>query len=197
MARKKFVRDDKWQRQPHVKDGPPPSLWWYRRPDKRLVIDAYISKYRQGRSVPDGFKEDIVKWLEDLSALQNKKPWGQPRTLRYWAVPSYALAHKMEPATLMKRLREMENIAKQLFPDSVPSSRKTRAALTEAEKKEIRQLYLDGMDAKALAQRFHIAASKVGHLCREQKATRDAARKKAQNEAGPAPSNTPDSEMPF
>jgi len=99
----------------------------------------------------------------------------------------------------MKRLRELEKIAILSFRDDVPSSRKPRAPLTDAEKKEIRQLYSDGVDAKELAKRFHIAASKVGHLCREQKAIRNAEREKAQGEIGSASDllATPESDMPF
>jgi hypothetical protein len=188
MPKKRFVRDEEWMAQPHTKDGPPPSLWWYRRPDRHRVIDAYIEKYKQGRKVPKDFKDDIRQWLEDLSKFQNMKAWGHPRTYRYWSLPSYALAHGMEKATLMKRLREMEQVAAQLFPDSVPSSRKPRPALTAEEKQEIRKRYLDGEDCKALAQQFRIPSSQVGSLCREEKTIRAAARVQAQsgNEGAPA-----------
>ncbi len=186
-------------RQPHVKDGPPASLWWYQRPDRRRVLDAYVSQCRRGRAVPEGFKDDLVCWLDDLSSIQNKKEWGQPRTYRYWAVPSYALAHRMEPAALMKRLREMEKIAKQLFPDSVPSSRKQRQRLTEEDKQKIRQRYLAGEDCKTLAEEFRIPAAHVGLLCREEKAMRDAERLRLMD-AHNAPTGAPatsDPEEPF
>ncbi len=190
MARK-FIRDHDWQRQPHVKNGPPVSLWWHRRPapDRHLVIDAYIDRCKLGRKhkdgpLPEDFKDDLIQWLAELSRLQNKKAWGQPRTLRYWSIPSYALAHEMEPAALMKRLRELEKIARQKFPDSVPSSRKVRAPLTEKEIQRIRQQYLAGVDAKKLADEFRITPSHVGRLCREEKAIRAAEREKARNKPG-------------
>jgi hypothetical protein len=161
-----------------VKDGPPPSLWWYRRPapDRHVVIGAYLDKYRHGRTLPEDFKDNLEQWLSELSRLQNKQEWGQPRTLRYWSIPSYALAHDMEPAALMKRLRELEKIARQKFPDSVPSSRKVRAPLTEKEIQKIRQQYLAGVDAKKLADEFRITPAHIGRLCREQKEMRAAER---------------------
>ena len=185
-----WVRGPEWERQPHVKDGPPPCLWWYAQPDRRRVIDAYINQCKRGRTLPDDFKDDLVMWLDDLSRIQNKKPWGQPRTSRYWSVPAYARAHKMEPAALMKRLREMEKLAAQLFSDSIPSSRKPRPQLTDSEKQKIRQRYLDGEDCKALAEEFRIPAAHVGLICREEKATRDAERLR-QMDAHHAPTGAP------
>lgn len=171
-----WVRGPEWQQQPHVKEGAPPSLWWYARPDRHRVVDAYVKQCKRGRTVTDDFKDDLVMWLNDLSRIQNKKPWGQPRTYRYWSVPAYALAHNMEPPTLMKRLRAMETIAIELFPDSVPSSRKPRPQLTDDEKQKIRQRYLAGEDCKKLAEEFRLTLSRVGLLCREERATRDAER---------------------
>jgi len=168
-----WVRGPEWERQPHVKDGPPPSLWWFARPDHRRVVDAYLQQCKRGRTLPDDFKEDLVMWLGDLSRIQNKKRWDQPRTYRYWSVPAYALAHKMEPAALMKRLREMEKLAAQLFPDNVPSSRKPRPRLTEDEVQKIRQRYLAGEDCKKLAKEFRLTPARVGLLCREEKAARN------------------------
>jgi hypothetical protein len=75
----------------------------------------------------------------------------------------------------MKWLREMEAVAKQLFPDSVPSARKTRT-VTEADKEQIRQRYLAGEDCKKLAEEFRIPAVRVALLCRGEKAQRNAER---------------------
>lgn len=195
MPKAKFIRDKEWQRQPHVKDGTPPSLWWYRRPDRHLVINAYIAQCKKGRTLPEGFKETLVQWLDDLSQLQNKKIWGKPRTHRYWDIPSYARANDVEPPALMKRLREMEKIAKKMFPDSVPSGRKQRAPLTAEEKDEIRRQYLEGVDAKELAQIFRIPPSHVGLICIKEKAIRAAQRAKSENGA---PQSTPDTpQNPF
>lgn len=201
MPKAKFIRDEEWQRQPHVKDGPPPSLWWYRRPDRHLVINAYISQCKKGRTLPEDFKENLVQWLDDLSQGQFKKAWGQPRTFRYWSIPAYALANGMEKASLMKRLREMKNIAEEMFPDSVPSSKKRRVPLTPEEKEEIKRQYLEGVDAKELAQIFRIPPSHVGLICRKEKAIRAAEREKAQSEIlkrENAPPATPETtEYPF
>src|SRR5579864_3468366 len=169
MPRKRWIRDKEWRQQPHIKEGPPASLWWYRRPDRHLVIASYIAQCKKGRALPENLKDDIRQWLDDLSNLQNKGEWGKPRTFRYWDIPSYARAHDLEPPTLMKRLREMDKIAKRMFPDSIPPSRKDRVPLTEKEVKEIKKAYLDGTDAKELAVRFDITAARVGQLCREEK----------------------------
>jgi len=186
-----WVRDREWQRQPHVKDGPPPSLWWYARPDHRRVVDAYVQQCKRGRALPDDFKEDLVMWLDDLSRIQNKKAWGQPRTYRYWSVPAYARAHNMEPPALMKRLREMEKFAVQLFTDSVPTSRKPRPQLTDDEKQKIRQRYLAGEDCKKLAEEFRLTLSHVGQLCRKEREARDKERLSKMDARHPVPTGTP------
>jgi hypothetical protein len=132
--------------------------------------------------------------------LQNKKAWGKPKTFRYWDVPAYARAHDLEPHTLMKRLREMEKIAKRIFSDSIPPSRKNRAPLTEREIREIKKAYLDGTDAKKIAGQFNITAARVGQLCTEEKAIRAAKREAVQNEDQPSANHQPkadDLEYPF
>lgn len=172
---RKWIRDDEWKRQPHVKDGPPPSMWWYARPDRLSVINAYINRYSKGKAIAEGFKEKLVETLADLNRIHNKAEWGQPRTKRYWSIPAYALAHKMKRATLMKWLRELEAVAREQFPDSVPTSRKQRT-LTDADKQRIRQRYLAGEDCKRLADEFRIPPAHVGLLCRDEKAQRDAER---------------------
>src|SRR5690242_9455315 len=121
---RKWVRDAEWRKQPHVKDGPPPSLWWYARPDRQRVISAYLERASRGRTLPQDFPDQLSSWLADLHRFQNKKRWGQPNTHRYWSVPAYALDNGfVEPATLMKYMRELESIAIKLFPKDVPASR--------------------------------------------------------------------------
>jgi hypothetical protein len=129
-----------------------------------------------------------VHWLQALSDLQSLKAWGKPRTWRYWSIPAYALAHKMNPKTFCKRFREMEEIATRLFSDSVPASRKQRGPLTEAEKISIRKRYLQGEDCAALAQEFGLKSSHVGLLCRKEKAARrteQEAKAAKENESAP------------
>ncbi len=82
------------------KMGPPPSLWRFLRPDHSVQSVAEFESV------------------------------GRPRTFRYWSTPSYGLTHGLQAATLMKRMREMEKMARRLFADSVPSSRKRRPLLT-------------------------------------------------------------------
>jgi len=82
------------------KMGPPPSLWRFLRPDHSVQSVAEFESV------------------------------GRPRTFRYWSTPSYGLAHGLQAATLMKRMREMEKMARRLLADSVPSSRKRRPLLT-------------------------------------------------------------------
>lgn len=187
---RKWIRNREWQRQPHIKDGPPASLWWYRRPDRQRVIAAYLERASRGRSLPPDFEDTLGTWLSDLSKLQNKKLWGQARTYRYWDIASYARDNGfVKVKTLMKYLRELEKIAKQMFPSDVPSSRKSRPPLTEKEIKEIKRRYLEGEDAKSIAEAFRIPSSQVGHLCREEKAIRAEQRERAQSqEVNPIPS---------
>ena len=187
MPKRKFVRNSEWQRQPHIKDGPPPSLWWYARPDRQRVIAAYLERAAKGRTVPEGFHEQLGSWLADLHKGHYKTQRKDARTFRYWDIPSYARANELKLATLMKNLRELETVAKKLFPNDVPASRKTRAPLTEKEVREIRQRYLNGEDAKELAKAFRIPASRIGLLCREEKAARAAAREQVQASGTPQP----------
>lgn len=184
-------------RQPHVKEGPPDSLWWYSRPDRRRVVDEYIDQYSRGRKLPNGFKDDLLLWLDDLSRKQ--KVSGTTRTYRHWSIPAYELADGFKKGTLMKRLRELEKVAKKLFPDSVPYSRKLRTRLTEEEIKEIRELYEAGTDAKDIAPKFRVAPSKVGYLCRDLKAIRTTERERLMNETSSdsAPTAPDDTEYPF
>jgi hypothetical protein len=126
--------------------------------------------------LPEDFEDELTTNLQALHRLQNLKDFDRPRTYRYWSVPSYALAHRLKAPALMKRLRELEKIARRLFPDSVPSSRKPRAPLTEGEKQKIRERYRAGEDGSLLAYEFRITSAYVGQLCVAEKAERAQAR---------------------
>jgi len=160
-----------------------PSLWWYQRSDRQRVVDAYLDRCKQVRTLrrdplAEGFRGQLSTWLEDLNRCQNLKEWGDSRTERYWTVPAYAQANRIEKAALMRHLRELEALAKAMYPDAVPSSRKTRSRLTEGDIRIIRQRYLEGMAAKEIAATFRIPPSRVGQICREQRAIRAAERER-------------------
>jgi hypothetical protein len=205
------VSSKKFQRIPHNNDGPPPSLWWYLRqphpplpfddipmPESQYVIATYLRRCSRGRALPNGFEKQVAQWLQELSRAQNLREHGKPRTTRYWTIPAYALAHRMNSKTLCKRLREMENIAKKLFPERVPSSRK-RVPLTEERKQAIRDRFLEVKDFDSVAAEFGIEAFRVGQLCKNEKARIVAEREQAQatQEASSATVITPETENPF
>ncbi len=154
-------------RMPHA-DGWPESLWWFvhNRADAKAVIDSYLTRYARGAGVPDGFRDELLTCLRGLSQIQNLKAWGKPRTKRYWTIPNYARAHGLQPFTLMKRLRELEKIAKGMYPDRAAIRGRIRAPLTEAEKDAIRFKYLEGVDVEEIAREFKITEGYVGRLCK-------------------------------
>ena len=112
------VSKSKYMRMPHAESWPE-SLWWYVHypADRPEVIDTYLERYATGRAVSEGFRDELLTWLSELAHVQTLKKWGKPRTKRYWTIPDYARYMGMEPHTLMKRLRELENVAKMLFPE--------------------------------------------------------------------------------
>ena len=131
MARKWLgVSGKKYQQMPHA-ETPPASLWWYAcepdptwaddvpLPESQCVIETYLLQCKRGRALPTGFGKKLAQWLQDLS----REPKISPHRKRYWTIPAYALAQKLPEKTLCKRLREMEKIAKRLFPQRVPSNR--------------------------------------------------------------------------
>ena len=150
---------------PHA-DGVPDSLWWYshNRPDTKAVIDAYLTRYARGAKLPDGLRDGLLTCLRDLSQRQDLKAWGKPRTKHFWTIPNYARYHGLQPFTLMKRLRELEKIAKKMYPDRAAHRR--RAPVTELEKADIRLKYLKGVDVEDIAKEFRISKGYVGQLCK-------------------------------
>lgn len=178
----RWIRDSARMLRPHAKERAP-GLWWYQRDDRQRVIDAYLDRRKRRRKpghclLAQDFRNHLSTWLEDLNLCQNLKAWGDPYTWRYWTVPAYALANRIEKGVLIRHLRELEELAKAMFPEDVPNSRRLRARLTEDDIRKIRQLYLEGTAARAIATRFRIPSSRVGQLCREQKAIRTAERER-------------------
>jgi len=101
------------------------------------VIGAYIEQVSRGKSVKKNFKDELLGWLRELSGpvkISPRREW-------YWTLPAYARAHELPDKTFCKRFREMEKIAKQLFPERVPSDRKPQP-LTEELKRKIGSRYL-------------------------------------------------------
>jgi hypothetical protein len=177
---------------PHA-DGVPDSLWWYahNRADARAVIDAYLMRYARGAKVSEGFRDELTTWLGDLTRKQNLAPWGKPRTKRFWTIPNYARAHKLQPFTLMKRLRELEKIAKEMYPDRAAGRGRVRANLTPAEISDIRLKYREGVNVEDIAQEFRISEGHVGQLCREERK-----RKLVERETRPEPPSViPDEDL--
>lgn len=196
----KFIRNSEWQRMPHA-DGRPVSLWWYRSTtsppfddtptsDSLAVIEMYLYQSARGRALPLDFREQLLKCLQDL----NRPVKLSPRRERYWTIPAYELARGINPKTLCKRMRQLEKIAKRLFPGRVPAYREDRGPITEDEKAEMRrEIFLQ--DIKAIADKHGITPARVGQICRDLKLAKRTAR---QTEAtDPAPPGGFDSEEPF
>lgn len=172
MGRKGVPNSVYW-RMPHVEERAP-SLWWYQHqpgddstptPESQCVIDTYLHQCARGRSLPKNFGEKLRQWLQDLSSKQQISP----RKKRYWAIPDYARLHRLHDKTFCKRFRELEKIAKQLFPHRVPPSR-VIVVLSDERMQAMRTRVLEGADISAVAKEFGIAPFRVGQLCREEKA---------------------------
>jgi hypothetical protein len=179
---KKWIPPREYWRMPHA-DERAPSLWWAAlvdgelTPETECVIATYLRKYARGRAVPKNFKQNLWRWLYYLTQPEQVSP----RKKKYWTLPAYASANRLVERTFLKRFRELEKIAKELFPHRVPSDRVTER-LSEETKQAIRNRVLDGMDIRAVASEFRIPPFRVGQLCREEKATAIANREKAMDE---------------
>ena len=162
----------KYDRMPHA-ESRVKSLWWYvcrsaddePTSDTERVIQAYVTQCGRGRAIPVDFEADLRSCLQELSLPQRISP----RRRRYWTIPAYALAHRIHTRTLCKRFRELEKIAKNLFPERVPQHR-NHAPLTEEQKAAIRARFKEIRDFQAVASEFGIEAFRVGQLCRAEKA---------------------------
>jgi hypothetical protein len=167
-------------RMPHAA-GRPISLWWYRSTtsppfddtptnDSLAVIHMYLQQRSRGRKLPDGFREQLLKCLQDLN-----RPAKSSHGERYWVITAYELAHGINPKTLCKRMRELEKIAKGLLPDRVPAYREDRGPITENEKAEMRREIFHE-DIKAIAEKHRITPARVGQICRAEIALQRATR---------------------
>jgi hypothetical protein len=176
---------------PHA-DFRPASLWWYRSKDdaptadSMAVIEMYLHQCSLGRTLPSDFRKHLLQWLRDLNCPVKISQ----RRDRHWTIPAYELAHGINPKTLCKRMREMEKIARRLFPSRAPAQ---RPPITEDEKEAMRLEILNKEDIKAVAQKHGVTPARVGQICRAEIAR---LRNAFQSEAeAPAPSF--DSEAAF
>ena len=163
------------------------SLWWYMceaskdwaegQPtvDAERVIQSYIKQCARGRTLPPNFEADLHSLLRQLSLPQQISP----RRRRYWTIPAYAFAHKLHSKTLCKRLRELEKIAKKLFPGRVPKHREC-ATVTDEKKRAIRSRFRETGDFQIVASEFGIEPFRVGQICRKEKAEMSAEKEKLQ-----------------
>src|SRR5260370_1192598 len=121
------VSAHKYKRMPHA-EVRAESLWWYTRQSARVweadpptadaeaAIQTNQKQWARGRALTKGFAEDLYRWLQELNRPQKISALRE----RYWTIPAYALAHKIHSKTFCKRFRELEKVAKKLFPDRVP-----------------------------------------------------------------------------
>jgi hypothetical protein len=190
--RPNWLTKSEWKRTAHA-DGPAVSLWWYRLPtaQRDAVITAYVKQCSRGRTLPEGFRDELESWLHDLNTEQRVSP----RKRRWWTVPSYALANKLDKFTLMKRFRELEKIAKRLYPSDVPVGRVAKP-LTEEKVAAIRARFVElnqDMNAFAkVAEEFGIDPFRVGQLCKDLKADAVSQRQHPESGNGTTFDPTPD-----
>ena len=163
-------------------------------PESQCVIDTYLRHCARGRTLPKGFEEKLVGWLQDVNRPQQISP----RKKLYWTLPAYAAAHKLHPQTFCKRFREMEKIAKKLFPLRVPAHR-VDVELSDEKKQAIRDRFSVVQDFHKVADEFGIEAFRVGQLCREEKAALIDAREQSVPAGSKvaAPNDTSDLEPPY
>jgi len=158
---------------PHAESWPE-SLWWfvYYPADRKTVIDSYLENYARGKKIPEDFRDELITCLRDLSQIQNLKEWKKPRTKRYWTIPAYAFARGLKRYTLMKWLRELEKIAKEIYPERAEAYGRRAKALTEGDKDTMRLKCSEGIDIQDIAKEFRITPAQVARICRAEMETR-------------------------
>ncbi len=181
------MSNEDYLQMPHA-DAAPESLWWYgqKRADSRAVIDSYLSRYKRGAALPKGRRDELLECLRNLSQIQSLARWGRPGTKRYWTIPNYARANGHNRFTLMKWLRELEKVAKEMYPERAAVHGRNRK-LTEAELEDIRTMYVEGVSIKDIAPKFGITRAHVGRLCDEDTKRKRAEYKASRSEDSPAP----------
>jgi hypothetical protein len=145
--------------------------------ESQRVLSEYLRQRARGKKfAAEDFETTLTTWLIDLShpVKVNQRKSKYREASEYWTIPSYALAHRTHPKTACKWFRELEKVAKQLYPQRVPTHRKS-STLTAARIRAIRAEFAESGDFKAVAAKFDIAPFRVGQLCAEEKAKRQQA----------------------
>lgn len=137
------------------------------------VIEMYLYEAARGRTLPDGFRDQLLGWLQAL----NRPVRVSAKRERYWTIPNFARVKGIAPHTMMKRIRRLAEIAQRLFPNRAPRSHE----LTPAEIQAIRAEYSDsaekyGVDVRDIAANHGITPARVGQLCRDLKRSKRAKR---------------------
>ena len=152
-------------------------------PDSMAVIEMYLYEASRGRTLPDGFRDQLLGYLQELSRPVKVNA----KRERYWTIPNYARKIGVEPHTLMKRIRRLGEIAQRLLPNRAPiaTMNRTRALLPD-EIQAIRAEYSDsaesyGVDVREIAKQHGITPARVGQLCRDLKQSKQARRAAIQN----------------
>jgi hypothetical protein len=169
-----------------VAKGPSRGLWWFIHYPSAIedVVSYYLERYGRGKEIPVDFRVDLLSHLGNLSRAHKVKLYGK-KTARYWTVPAYAKASKIEPGTMMKWVRQLNKIAIELYPEEAERFGFRTKPLSE---KEIEGMHLkcyEGMDIHDIAALYRI---NVGHAARLCKTAMEFKRlwNAANNEAGPA-----------
>jgi len=174
MARRRFIPRDKWKRVPHAASHSE-GLWWCQfewddlAPDSRKVVDRYLGRAARARKNVNGFADQLLLCLKDLTTKQRISP----RKSTYWTVDAYARHKGVKVSTLCSRLRKLEKIAIEMFPDRLPEFRKRRLReLTLDEIWDIQFGFYEHGDFNIIAQKFGIPKWRVGQLVKDEKAMR-------------------------
>ena len=130
---------------------------------------AYLQERgkRNAKIFPKDFSERLELWLSELTT--NRVVKGRPQ---FWTLKGYALAHKINPNTFMAWFRKLEEVAKKLYPERVPSERRDKPPLSDAKIRIIRNEYLATGKILEIAKRHELDPWRVGQLCRAEKQIR-------------------------
>lgn len=147
-----------------VNKDPSPSLWWFVHYPSAIedVVSSYLERYGRGKEIPVDFRAELLSHLDNLSRAHKVKLYGK-KTARYWTVPAYARACKIEPHTMMKWVRELHKTAIKLYPAEAERFGFRTVDLSEKEIEDMRLKVHEGVDIHDIAALYRI---NVGHAAR-------------------------------